>query len=250
MPCLKKGLRMKKKRYFPFIFIIFLYSSVIMAENKPASSHKTQIQPAGQIVWVSGNVKAAYPEQSPRVLARGSVLYEKDTLTTDTDSSGEIAFTDNSIVSLRPDTTFVIEQYHFDESKPSSGQYVMNLIKGGFRTITGFVAKAQPENYQVKTPVATIGVRGTTYQTNCGGGQCGVGLEHGAGVQVTNAGGSVVLNDSTPYATINNSNTKPTLSTIAPIILAHPPTVTPANAPPPANANQGAGGGNCGILIN
>ena len=116
------------------------------------------------MVWVNGTVKAAFPEQAPRVLARGSVIYEQDTVTTAPGSTGEIVFTDNSIISLRSDTTFVIEQYSFNQKSPASGgQYIMNLIKGGFRTITGFIAKSQPENYQVKTPVATIGVRGTSY---------------------------------------------------------------------------------------
>ncbi|HSW70459.1 MAG TPA: FecR family protein, partial [Gammaproteobacteria bacterium] len=137
--------------------------------NPSASSIKdSKLQPAGQIVWVSGAVKATYPEQTPRILARGSMVYEKDTIVTDSSGSGQLAFTDNSMVTLNPGSTFVIEQYYFNQEKPEQGgQSVMNLLKGGFRAVTGFVAKAAPANYQVKTPVATIGVRGTDFQGSC-----------------------------------------------------------------------------------
>jgi hypothetical protein len=209
------------------------------------------LQVAGQVVWVKGSLKAIYPEQAARVLARGALVYEKDTLITGPDSAGEISFTDNTIVSLRPDTTFIIEQYKFDQAKPTSGRFIMDLIEGGFRTITGFVAKAQPQNYQVKTPVATIGVRGTTYQAICHR-ECAVGLEKGTGVTVSNSAGTVILTPEDPYAIISSETTIPVLSLEEPAILARPPDVTPPSAPPPIGVNitPGIGTTNCGILVN
>lgn len=37
------------------------------------------------------------------------------------------------------------------------------LVKGGFRTITGLIGKANQEDYRVTTPTATIGIRGTEW---------------------------------------------------------------------------------------
>lgn len=37
------------------------------------------------------------------------------------------------------------------------------LVKGGFRTITGIIGKANQEDYRVTTPTATIGIRGTEW---------------------------------------------------------------------------------------
>lgn len=213
---------------------------------------ESALQAAGQVVWVKGVITATYPEQAPRSLARGAAIYEKDTLTTDINSTGEITFTDNSLLSLRPNTTLVIEQYHFSQKKvQTSGQYILNLIKGGFRTITGFVAKSNPENYQVKTPVATIGVRGTTYNANCINGTCAVGLEKGKGVTVLNDGGIVELTPDKRYAVISSSSVKPVLSESEPAILSKPPIMLSPMAPPPPGANPTpqSGSGNCGILI-
>lgn len=219
-------------------------------ESAPAHT-QSAVQIAGQVVWVKGTVRAIYPEQPPRVLARGAYIYNKDTLSTDMTSSGEVAFTDNTLLALRPGSTFIIENYHFDQAKPETGSSFMTLIEGGFRTITGFIAKARPENYQVKTPYAAIGVRGTTFQVNCQSSRCVVGLEKGAGIAVTNEGGTVVLTPQSPYAVVTAPNVTPTLANQEPALLARPPNVIPAQIPlqtPSPGAKTS--GGNCGILIN
>jgi len=37
---------------------------------------------------------------------------------------------------------------------------VLQLLRGGFRTITGLIAKGSPEAAKVQTSTATIGIRG------------------------------------------------------------------------------------------
>ena len=39
----------------------------------------------------------------------------------------------------------------------------LSLVSGGLRVITGAMAKTNPENYKVRTPVALMGVRGTEF---------------------------------------------------------------------------------------
>ena len=56
-----------------------------------------------------------------------------------------------------------VEHYHFDAANPDKGESVYRLLKGGLRTLSGHIGKKQPENYQVKTPIATVGIRGTHY---------------------------------------------------------------------------------------
>ncbi|MBV8802459.1 MAG: FecR domain-containing protein [Gammaproteobacteria bacterium] len=117
----------------------------------------------GLVVWVTGAIKATMPGTSERSLTRRSAVYEADTLTTDGNSSGEIVFTDNSILSLHNNTTLEIAKYHFTKNAVSENSETLNLIKGGFRTITGAITKENPQSYKVNTPVATIGVAGTVY---------------------------------------------------------------------------------------
>ena len=49
----------------------------------------------------------------------------------------------------------------------------LNLVSGGLRVITGAMAKTNPENYKVRTPVALMGVRGTEFSIQlCGDEVC------------------------------------------------------------------------------
>lgn len=220
------------------------------AATTTAPSNNQNLQPAGQVVWVSGTVKASYPEQTSRILTRGSMIYEKDKITTDAAGSGQLSFTDNSMVTLNPDSIFIIEEYYFNQEKPQQGgQSIMNLVKGGLRAVTGFVAKSAPANYQMKTPVATIGVRGTDYQASCptNPGQCAFGLLHGRAITLTNASGTAEVTPELPYASVASFTTKAILSKTPSSTLGKPPTISPANAPAPSGKG---GGGNCGILIN
>lgn len=122
-----------------------------------------------RVVWLKGGFIATSPgSQEKRALKTGSHIFMNDTLVTDEKGEAQIVFTDNSTVTFRPDTNFYINEYNYNPKggkagKKSAGKYVMDLIKGGFRTVTGLVAKNNPNDYEVNTPVATIGVRGTEF---------------------------------------------------------------------------------------
>lgn len=116
-----------------------------------------------KVVWVKGDVKAQDLQKANRALQRGSDLYEGDTLITATASTGQIVFTDQSVVVLSPNTSLQIKNYKLDRQNKSNEKYALNLVKGGMRTITGVIPKDNPNAYQVKTPTATIGVRGTDF---------------------------------------------------------------------------------------
>lgn len=121
----------------------------------------------GQVVWVKGSLIAQQPNQADRTLARRSPIYEADTLKTDATSTGQVVFTDNSILALKESTILAIAKYaHNPKGAPAKEAFVANLAKGGFRTITGAVAKENPKGYEAKTPVATIGVSGTEFMLN------------------------------------------------------------------------------------
>ena len=45
--------------------------------------------------------------------------------------------------------------------KPEEGAFVTRIFKGGFRFVTGLIARSRPSSMQVRLPVATIGIRGT-----------------------------------------------------------------------------------------
>ncbi len=146
------------------------------AEQKPAPEENlTEAVPTGKklvahVVWVKGSVTASEAGgTAARALKKSSNVYMNDTVETGPDSEAQLVFTDDSVMTFRAATKMYINEYNYQpkgkdkaESK-SAGKYVMDLVTGGLRTLTGFVAKQNPDNYQVNTPVATIGVRGTEF---------------------------------------------------------------------------------------
>lgn len=121
-----------------------------------------------RVVWVKGELLATLKNgetNKERSLEKSSLVYLHDTLQTGVSSQAQIVFSDNTLMTFKPATKFYVAQYAYDPAskQKSVGKYVMNLIEGGFRTITGLIAKANPSDYEVNTPVATIGVRGTDY---------------------------------------------------------------------------------------
>ena len=228
---------------------------VVSQEASNSQLQDASLHAVGQIVFANGDVRATFPQQPPRALSRGSVIYEEDTVTTADNANGEIVFTDNSIVSLRPATSFIVDKYNFNKANPATGgQYVLDLIKGGFRTITGLIAKASPDNYAVKTPVATIGVRGTSFQVNYEDGHIAMGVEMGR-VSLSNEGGSVVLSTQHPYAVVGSPTEPPQMTALMPNTLAHAPTIIAAETGLSTGEEKGRigpapkTGGNCGLLI-
>lgn len=122
---------------------------------------------AGVLLEASGSVTAISPDGKTRILQKGSTLQPGDTAITGKDGRAEIRFTDNSLVSLRPESQFRIDEYHYVATRPGKSdgndKGFFSLVKGGFRTVSGAIGKLQRSNYAVKTPAATIGIRGTEY---------------------------------------------------------------------------------------
>lgn len=121
-----------------------------------------------RVVWVKGEFTATDKDTlEKRKLKANSVVYLHDTLETPAKSTAQIVYTDNASMTFRPNTVLFVNDYKYDKEKKvaseSESTYVMDLVTGGFRTVTGLVAKENPDNYKVNTPVATIGVRGTEY---------------------------------------------------------------------------------------
>lgn len=183
----------------------------------PAPNNMTIAAPAAQgtmvakVVWVKGLFKAMSNDAKTRTLAKSDVVYLHDTLTTDANTEAEIVFTDDTLMTFRPGTSFYVNNYAYNPNAPkgaSAGTYVMNLLEGGFRTITGLIAKAKPTDYHVNTPVATIGVRGTDYAVYLKDGQLFMGYYKGSPC-VSNKNQTLCLDQTTPYARVASPNSVP-----------------------------------------
>jgi hypothetical protein len=121
-------------------------------------------QAVGTVTHLSGPLLAKKSDGTTKILTRTSPVEEGDTLVTEKRTYARIKFNDASEVTLRPGTQFKVERFAYDEKAPKNDSAVMNLVKGGLRSVTGKIGKrGNQDAYEMKTPTATIGVRGTIY---------------------------------------------------------------------------------------
>lgn len=193
----------------------------------PTQSAPLTAAVVGKVVWVKGGFVAIGADSKQRTLNKADPIFLHDTLETDANTEAQIVFTDDTLMTFRPITKFYIDTYTYDSSKASNkgsvGKYVMNLVEGGFRTITGVIAKSNPTDYRVNTPVATIGVRGTDYAVFLQNGALFVGFYQGAPC-VTGGSQTMCLDKKTPFAKVPSAH-------MAPIPLVQQPAVFQHQAP-------------------
>lgn len=204
--------------------------------------------PVGRVVWIKGILKAVMPNKEERKLQQTSLIYLKDTLITDANTQAQIVFTDQTLMTFRPNTNFYIDQYEY-HAKPKNGSvgtYVMNLIEGGFRTITGLIAKNKPSDYQVNTPVATIGVRGTDYAVYIKNGEMYVGYFSGSPC-VKNKQGEQCLDPNVRYVRVPSPQSPPVPVKEQPAVLKETLDIIPAKIAPFTGYDSGGSGGSGSI---
>lgn len=131
-----------------------------------------------------------------KALSEKSEVDMGDTITTEKDSYARLKFSDGGEVTLRPNTSMRLDDYHYDTDKPQNDSFIFSLVKGGLRSITGYVGKRGNRGaYKLNTPVATIGIRGTNYgallcDENCGSLPKGLYLDVTSGaINASNQGG-------------------------------------------------------------
>ncbi|WP_343729298.1 FecR family protein [Duganella sp.] len=153
-------------------------------------------QVAGVVLQVSGPMTARSPAGVVKNLQAKSEVESGDTLSTAAGAYAVVRFIDNSELALKPGTTVRIEQFAFDAARPEADRAAYTLVKGGLRSITGLLGQRNKDRFAMKTPSATIGIRGTTffleYLTGKGDADPSPGLEPGLHVHVSAGGISIV----------------------------------------------------------
>jgi hypothetical protein len=92
----------------------------------------------------------------------GTAIRTSDVIVTGADGSAGITFTDNSLVSVGPNSVFAIDKYRFDTTT-HAGEFEGNLKQGRLAAVSGKMVKQSPESMKIRTPSAVMGVRGTEF---------------------------------------------------------------------------------------
>ena len=125
-------------------------------------------KPIGKVVVATGSVtieRASAPVIQVATAGQagqanvGDLVYQGDAVATGADGKVGINFTDGSSFNLSNSARMVLDEFVYDPNSTSNAS-LFNLTKGTFTFIAGKVAKTG--DMKVDTPVATMGVRGTT----------------------------------------------------------------------------------------
>ena len=129
-------------------------------------------QAAGEVEFARGVGFAQSPGQAPRTLGKGLPLQEGDRLTTADGASAIVKLQDGTRMTVRPNSEIVISQYRFRENAPDNN-LLLQMVRGGFRAVTGLISKSSPNAAKVQTSTATIGIRGTDFDARLCTRDCG-----------------------------------------------------------------------------
>jgi hypothetical protein len=141
---------------------IFLRQSVIAASVAAAFPGIAFSQSVAKADFTIGNPTVAGVDGRSRPLVRGGEVRVGELVSTGT-GRVQLRFADGAQMALQPNTDFKVEEFRFTEKGAGGDNVVMNLLKGGMRTITGAIGRSNRANYALKTPTATIGIRGTEF---------------------------------------------------------------------------------------
>lgn len=120
---------------------------------------------AGHVMFVNGNVQITSSAAQNRILLKGDVVYESDTVITAKDSSAQIKMRDGGYIVIRPDSQLKFDSFIFSGEEDGSERSFFSLLKGGIRAITGLIGQRNKKSYRITTPDSTIGIRGTDHET-------------------------------------------------------------------------------------
>lgn len=137
----------------------------------------TPIQPVklkkvGAVVETEGSVVAVDRRKVSRKLVKGDPVFLGDKVITGEIGYVRLKMIDEAVLDLRCFSIMVIEEYALNNTNRRS---ILNLLQGSLKKVTGKIGKMTEDVYELRTPVASVGVRGTEYalrvfqSKGCGG---------------------------------------------------------------------------------
>ena len=132
--------------------LLALVTIAAITNVQPASA----ADPAGEAVDVTANAIAS-GEVGDRILETRSRIFRGDLIQTNETGIAQLEFIDETRMVVGPRSRLTIDAFVL-QSGNTFRRLTVNAVRGAFRFISGRSAK---EAYTIRTPVASIGVRGT-----------------------------------------------------------------------------------------
>ena len=144
----------------------------------------------GEVVALKGQATVSQNGQTTR-LYKGASVIVGDTLKTGKGARLKLRMIDGAEISLGENTEFIVNEYQLQDSV---GRAALELTKGFFRAITGKITKLRDGSFQVRTPVALVGVRGTDFWGEQQANRLRMLMLDGTAIVISNGYGTVEIN--------------------------------------------------------
>jgi len=147
---------LRKMNVLLWVFLILL----------PMSFLRAQTREVGRVVQAEGIVEVLRGGKLPaQPLKKGDPIYEKDVIRTKSNSKAEIALKDGDVIRIAQKSRVDISEYAEDQGK----RVQLGLRRGTVRAVVSeettrrVVVDPKANKFEIKTPVAVAGVRGTDF---------------------------------------------------------------------------------------
>lgn len=173
---------------------VVLGTLLVAGLTATGSMAATQI---GVAAAVKNNAESVIGGQTAPLLTGGQ-LVQDETVRTGPNDTAQLLFIDQTSLSVGPKSEVKLDRFVFDPSR-AKGDVVIDATKGVFRFVSG---SQDPHSYALKTPVATIGVRGTIVDFLVQDGKltvilvegwCEITMSDGSIVKLTDPGKAIVI---------------------------------------------------------
>lgn len=134
----------------------FLFYATIIVTVARCATISAAAEGIGVASAVVNQVEGSYGGRS-HALAVGNAVFSNERIRTSDASSAQLLLLDKTSLSIGPHAELALDRFVYNPDR-STGRVVVNATKGAFRFITG---SQNPTNYTIKTPVASLGIRGT-----------------------------------------------------------------------------------------
>ncbi|MBY0429942.1 MAG: FecR domain-containing protein, partial [Rhodospirillales bacterium] len=141
--------------------------------------------PIGKVEKLSGSVESKHPDGTRTTLKAGDAIFQGDVLETKSDGSVGVVFADRTTFSLGANGRMVMDEMVYDPGA-KKGHSTFSVVQGAFSFVSGQIAKSGTDAMTIRTPVMTIGIRGTS-----GAGMAGADGENNAVTLMNDPDGSI-----------------------------------------------------------
>ena len=162
---------------FPALILLSPYWGEALAANP--------IGDAAQVV----NQVTGVVELTTHEIKKLDKVHQDEAITTGEHSATQLTFEDDTLLTLGPRSEVVLDKFVYDPND-STGSMVVSVTTGAFRFVSG---KLDSESYQIETPTATMGIRGTEFDVVVEeDGETTVNVNEGE-VELSNLAGDAIL---------------------------------------------------------